>query len=74
MYTWPIPSKGLSTVFAPIHVRIRIVDTSVQNIIFFEGTNFVLFFFFVTRIERIITEAAKATTPPSFEGIDRRTT
>lgn len=36
--------------------------------------NFVLTFFFVTRIAKIRIDAASATTPPSLEGIDRRIT
>jgi len=36
--------------------------------------NFVLTFFFITRIARIKIEAASATTPPSLDGIDRRMT
>ena len=51
-----------------------ITETSVQNLIFLEGINFVLLFFFPTKVEITNTEATSATTPPNFEGIERKTT
>jgi hypothetical protein len=45
-----------------------------QNVIFLSGLNFVLMFFFITKIVRIIIDAASAITPPSLEGMDRRIT
>ena len=69
-----MPSKGLSTVFAPIHVRTSTVEQNSQNIIFLAGLNFVLTFFFTARMARIRIEATSATTPPSFDGIDRKMT
>ena len=45
-----------------------------QNFVFFAGENFVDFDFVLTRITSIKIEAARATTPPSFDGIDRRIT
>jgi len=46
----------------------------IKIIFFFVGLNFVLTFFFITRMARIKIEAASATTPPSLDGIDRRMT
>ena len=69
-----MPSNGLSTVLAPIHVRISTVEENNQNVVFFKGLNFVLTFFFITRIDMIMIEAARATTPPSLDGMDRRIT
>jgi len=50
------------------------MDTMNQNIIFLGGENFFGLLFFVTRVNRIITDIASAITPPSFDGIDRRIT
>jgi len=74
VYTCPIPSKGLSTVFAPIHVNTKITEIKNQNLNFLKGRNFLLFLFPKTKIDKIKIEAAKARTPPSLEGIDRRIT
>jgi len=65
-------SNGGSTGFAPIHVRIAIVLTSVHILIFLVGENFVDFFVVFTSLIMIMIEAPSAITPPSFEGIDRR--
>jgi hypothetical protein len=69
-----MPSNGLSTVFAPIQVRITTVEEKSQNVAFLIGLNFVLTFFFITRVAKIMMEAASAITPPSFDGMDRRIT
>jgi len=45
-----------------------------QNLSFFDGENLVDLFFFSENIIRIKMEATRATTPPSFEGMDRSTT
>jgi hypothetical protein len=49
-----------------------VVATSVQNFIFFVGLNFLDFDLFLDRTIRKATDIAKAITPPSLEGIDRR--
>ena len=50
------------------------VEVKNQNFIFLLGRNFVEEFFFVVRVDKIRIDIARATTPPSFEGIDRRIT
>jgi len=50
------------------------VEVSSQKFAFFVGLNFALMFFFITKIDRIMIEATSATTPPSFDGMDRRMT
>lgn len=55
-------------------MRISIIDTSAQNLIFFEGLNFVCSVFFLMRNGRIKMDIASAITPPIFEGIDRKIT
>jgi hypothetical protein len=50
------------------------IDTRVQNLIFLEGENFVGLFFLRIKGMRMIIEETKATTPPNFDGMDRRTT
>jgi hypothetical protein len=74
VYICPTPSNGLSTVFAPIQVRMITVVENIQNVAFFKGLNFVLVFFFITRIFKIRIEAARAMTPPSFDGMERKIT
>lgn len=74
VYIWPIPSNGLSTVFAPIHVKITMIDKRIHVLIFFDGLNFVDFDFFVVMIEIIMIDMINATTPPNFDGMDRRIT
>jgi hypothetical protein len=69
-----MPSNGLSTVFAPIHVKMITVEANSQNVAFLSGLNFVLMFFFITRMAKIMIDAASAMTPPNFDGIDRRIT
>jgi hypothetical protein len=68
----PIFSYGGSTGLAPIHVNSTAVATNVQNFAFFLGENFLDFEFFVNSTMRNATDPARATTPPSLEGIDRR--
>jgi len=74
VYTCPICSNGASTGFAPIHVKIVIILTIIQNFVFICVVNFVDFFFVFTITVRIIIDATKAMTPPSFDGIDRKIT
>jgi len=69
-----MPSKGLSTVFAPIQVRTKVLEINNHRISFFFVLNFVDFPFFTIRMDRIRMDPANATTPPSFEGIERNTT
>lgn len=69
----PIVKQGGSTGFAPIHVRISTVDTNTQNVVFFRGENFLFNFCEdkdITINPRI--DPAIATTPPSFDGIERK--
>jgi hypothetical protein len=40
----------------------------------FIGENLVLLFFFIDKIVKIKIDIASATTPPSFDGIDRKMT
>lgn len=69
-----MPSNGLSTDLAPIQVSTMTIATRAQNLIFFEGLNLVGLFFVFTRIARIRIDIARAITPPSFDGIERRIT
>jgi len=69
-----MPSKGLSTELAPIHVRIAMTEIRNHIFLFFVGLNLAGFVFWVTKIAKIKMERARAITPPSFEGIDRRMT
>lgn len=50
------------------------IDVISQNFVFFLVLNFVVLFFFITRIEMIRIDITRAITPPSLEGIDRRIT
>jgi len=63
---------GDSTGLAPIHVRISTTDTNLQNLIFLVGTNLVDFDFFMISRNMIKIDKTSATTPPSFDGIDRK--
>jgi len=69
-----MPSNGASTAFAPIQVRISTVETMNQNLSFLGGLNFVGFDFDDGITRRIMIDRARATTPPSFDGMDRRIT
>ena len=55
-------------------MRIRIVEVKNQNLSFLGGLNFAGFDFDEGRIRRIRIESARAITPPSFDGMDRRIT
>jgi hypothetical protein len=59
---------------APIHVKIVNLLISVHKIVFVVGLFFFLFFFVFVIIGRMNTtrDPARAITPPSFEGIERR--
>lgn len=70
--TWPIPSYGGSTGLAPIQVSSRVVATSIQNVAFFFGSNFLELDLFPERIIKYATDMARAITPPSLEGMERR--
>jgi len=70
----PIPSKGYSTGFAPIHVKIKRVVRKNQKMGFFLQENLDVLFFCKTIGKKISMEAANATTPPSLEGIERKIT
>lgn len=72
LVTWPIASYGGSTGLAPIHVRMIRILIKDQNFVFLLGENFVLFGFIFIVISKIAMDITNATTPPSFEGIDRR--
>jgi len=74
VYICPICSKGDSTGLAPIQVRIMITLTIVQNFVFIEVLNFVVFFFVFIITAKIKMDIPSAETPPSFEGIERRIT
>jgi hypothetical protein len=69
-----MPSKGLSTVFAPIQVKMKIIEMKNQNLDFLNILNFEVFLFFTTKILIIKIESTKATTPPNLEGMDRKIT
>lgn len=65
--------NGGSTGLAPIHVNIKNSLTNTQNDTFFIGSNFLFSLFsFKHSVINTNTEHTMATTPPSFEGIDRR--
>jgi hypothetical protein len=49
-----------------------VVATRTQNFIFFAGLNFLDFDLFLERIIRNATDIARAITPPSFDGMDRK--
>jgi len=59
---------------APIHVKIIITLTIIQNFIFIEILNFVEVFFVFIITVKIRMDIPSAITPPNFDGIDRRTT
>jgi hypothetical protein len=69
-----MPSKGLSTVFSPIQVKMKIIEMKNQNLDFLNILNFEVFLFFSTKILIIRIESTKATTHPNLEGIDRKIT
>lgn len=57
---------------APIHVKTVKVLARAQNLAFFCGRNFVLFVFLLIITSRMMMDIKRATTPPSFDGIDRK--
>jgi hypothetical protein len=66
--------NGGSTGFAPIHVRtVRVATIAAMNH-FVAGENFLLIFcdFFTMGSMKITREEIRATTPPNFDGMDRR--
>jgi len=74
LVTCPVASYGGSTGLAPIQVRIKSVLTIIHKIIVFLGWSFFVFFFIFLPIgiKNLITDASKATTPPNFDGIERK--
>jgi hypothetical protein len=66
-------TNGGSTGFAPIHVSRLTKAINTQNVVFFFGENllFNLFVFIVSTI-RIKIAPTIASTPPNFDGIDRK--
>lgn len=73
--SWPMIMNGCSTGWLPIHVRIRRLVTSVQNRIWEMGRNVIdrcLDMCNRGHRNRIRMEAARASTPPSLLGIERR--
>lgn len=45
-----------------------------QNVNFFVGMNLVLLFFFIVKISKMKIDDTIATTPPNFDGIERKMT
>jgi len=73
-YSFPMFSKGCSTVLAPIQVRIIRIERRIHSFIFFMVLNFVDFDFFIMNTIMISREDVRARTPPNFEGRERSTT
>ena len=59
---------------APIHVKIITVEVNSQNFIFSVVLNLEDFLDFLIGNAKIKIDAAKARTPPNFEGMDRKIT
>jgi len=74
LVTWPLFSIGASTGFAPIHVSITRIENVAHMITFSDGLFFFLccFLLFIIGVMKIRIEAANASTPPIFDGIDRK--
>ena len=73
--SWPIMMNGCSTGCPPIHVSVSKSATSSQNIHWLRGRNIMLRCLDVWRkgiMSRIRMESARASTPPSLLGMDRR--
>lgn len=69
----PTVINGGSTGLAPIHVSMKNSLTSVQNDTFLVGVNFLFSLLsFKHKVINTSTEHTIATTPPSFDGIDRK--
>jgi len=69
---FPMSSNGASTGLAPIQVRMMNTLMKDQNFSFERGLNLLVFFLIRGRVMNTMMDASKATTPPSFDGIDRR--
>ena len=73
--SWPMMIKGCSTGWLPIQVRMRRLATRVQNRSWDSGRKVIERCLDLWRRglrNRINTEAARASTPPSLLGIERR--
>jgi hypothetical protein len=70
----PTATNGSSTGFAPSHVSVTNVLISSHRVAFFDGANFIDFTFGFFRAGAYITtmDIARAMTPPSLDGMDRR--
>lgn len=69
----PISVKGDSTGFAPIQVRSSTVLINTQNLAFLIGENFLFnLFSFKHKVSKTKIDNTIATTPPNFDGIDRK--
>lgn len=72
---WPMIMKGCSTGWLPTHVRIMRLATRVQNRSWESGRKAIVRCLDLWRRgirNRISTDAARARTPPSLLGIERR--
>lgn len=72
---WPSSMVGYRTGCPPTHVRMKMFEIKIQNIICEVGRKAIVRCFdkwVVGRIARIVIEAIKASVPPSLLGIDRR--
>lgn len=72
---WPMMMNGCSTGWLPIHVRMRRLAIRVQNRSWEKGRKVIVRCLDLWRRgmrNRISTEAARASTPPSLFGIERR--
>lgn len=73
--SWPMMMNGCSTGWLPTQVRISRLATRTQNRICDRGRNVIVRCLDLWRNghrNRISTEAARASTPPSLLGIERR--
>ena len=73
--SWPIMMKGCSTGWLPTHVRIMRLATRAQNRSWERGRKVIVRCLDLWRRgirNRISTDAARARTPPSLLGIERR--
>lgn len=73
--SWPMIMKGCSTGWLPIHVRMRRLAIRSQNSSWEMGRKVIvrcLDLWSMGVRNRINTEAARASTPPSLLGIERR--
>ena len=73
--SWPMMMKGCSTGWLPTHVRISRFAVKVQNRSWDRGRKAIVRCLDLWRRghrNRISTDAAKARTPPSLLGIERR--